>query len=347
MNYNLEIQKILLKIDQQSQIEDKITLLKQAISLADANNDLDWGYDLRLEILHWEGFLGKSTESIIAFTWLLNICDSEPDQFEYKEILKRYKWMIFASFDYLLISKEQLDMMMKDYSNRLAQNGYSARSYYEIEANWSLFTGDVSRARKYLAFRDLETFDEMCIDDEMITDICVELLDGNIDKGIAFANEFLGQKPDQKGTTYSLIVYYLALNKDRRVSDYFEQTEQLLSNVNKYPYMIFDISQLMYYLSKNEKEKAWKYYELYAHWEVDVNEYYSFDFSLSVLPLFSSEETKTLNLSSKLPFFNEKGIYNTSDLYKYYVEKVNNLGSKFDQRNGNTYFREQITKHLN
>ena len=346
MNYNFEIQKVLLKLDQTSYFEDKIILLKQAIQIADANNDLDWGFDLRLDIIHWEGFLARSTESFPAFAWLLNVYDTQPDLFDEKEVLKRYKWMVHATFDYLSISADQLRKILEDYSSRLARNGFSQQSYYEIEVSWSLFIGDVQRARHYLDCRNKETFDNMC-SDEAITDICVELLDRNIEKGITMAKELVSRKPEEKAPIYCMLVYYLNLAKDSRAEDYFKKVELLLSDVEKYPYMIFDISQLMYYLSKNNEKKAWQFLEQYSEWEIGANEYYSFDFSLSIMPLLLEDKEINLQLSSKLPFYKEEGCYSTRELYEYYSEKINVLGCKFDERNGNTYFREQIDKHIN
>lgn len=346
MNYNLEIQKILLDVDKLSEFDDKIVLLKQAIQLADANNDKDWGFDLRLNLIDYEGLTAHFQESFPAFAWILNTCDTDPELFEDKEVLEKYKWMIHASFDYLGISREQIKKILDDYLQRLINNGYSRRSYYDLEVSWSLFTGDVQRAREYLQYRDTEPVDAMTPGSEAITDICVESLDGNFDKAITIANEFVAQKPDEKGPAHCILVYYLGLAKDERASLYFEQAEDQLSKVNKYPYMLFDISQLMYYLTKRDKEKAWAYFEKYAHWQIGANDYYQFDYSLALLPLLEGDGTKALSLNPKFPYYQESGIYNIKDLYEYYSEKVNTLSLKFDERNGNDYFQRQVKRHL-
>lgn len=346
MNYNLEIQKILLDVDKLSEYEDKVKLLKQAIQIADANNDQDWGFDLRLNLIDYEGLTGCSQESFPAFTWLLHMCDTESDLFDEKEILEKYKWMIHASFDYLAISKAQIKQILDDYVQRLINNGYSRRSYYDMEVGWSLFIGDVKRAGEYLQYRNTEPFDEMSSDTEILTDICVELLGGNFDKAIALASEFVAQRPNEKGPTCCILVYYLGLANDARADKYFKEADEQLSKVDKYPYMLFDISQLMYYLARNDKEKAWEYFEKYAHWEIMANDYFKFDFSLSVLPLLETDETQNLALSPKFPFYQESGVYDIKDLYPYYSERVSTLGTKFDERNGNNYFQKQIERYL-
>lgn len=346
MNYNLEIQKALLELDKQPAIEDKISLLKPAILLADANNDLDWGYDLRLQLLHYEGLTANTQDSFPAFAWLLDISDTQPDLCNALDLLYKYKWMIHASFDHLGISLKQIKDILFDYLQRSIDYGYSRRSYYDMEVSWSLFTGDAARANKFIEYRNTESIDSLTSGNEQMTDMCVHLLEGNIEKALSISKEFLVQNPDEKGPTYCMLVYYAAINNDSRVTQFLEIAEQELSRVDKYPYMLFDISQLMYYMAKNDQDKAWTYFEKYAHWELNANDYYSFDFALSIIPLLRSGGERALKLSPNFPFYRADGIYDISTLYDYYINKVEIYAPKFDERNGNNYFAKQIENYL-
>lgn len=346
MNYNLEIQKSLLELEKQSAIEDKIRLLKPAIQLADANNDLDWGYDLRLRLVHYEGLTANTLDSFPAFAWLLDTSRSEPDLCNSLDLLYKYKWMVHASFDHLGISLKQIKDILFDYLQRSIDYGYSRRSYYDMEISWSLFTGDSNRAKKFLEYRNTEPVDSLTSHTEKMTDICVYLLDGDIEKAISVSNEFLVQNPEEKGPTYCMLVYYATMNGDSRVEDFFREADEQLSKVDKYPYMLFDISQLMYYLAKNNQEKAWEYFEKYAHWELDANDYYSFDFSLSIIPLLKDGGNRTLQLSPRFPFYSEEGVYDVNKLYRHYMKKVETFAPRFDERNGNNYFTMQIENYL-
>jgi len=93
MNYNLEIQKVLLKLKDLKSFEDKIMALKEAIQVADQHNDIDWGFDLRLDLIRQERNTSRCNESFPAFAWILHTSDANEDYFDESEFLWEYKWI--------------------------------------------------------------------------------------------------------------------------------------------------------------------------------------------------------------------------------------------------------------
>jgi len=349
MNYNFEIQKILLSIEKLSNAEDKISLLKQAVNIADSNNDIDWGFDLRNLIIRNEGLLIKRDESFPAFTWILNSHDKNSGVFEDEDVLYNYMWMISIVFCNASVNKIQIDNIMSDYKDRLGKGGYSLRTYYELLIDWYLFVGESNKAQEHIKLRDKTPIDNLSSEAEVLTDACVALLDGNLDKGIALSQEYINRDPENQNNifnTYNQLIYYLNKARDKRAKSYFNKSEAIFSKLPKSSYLLFEVSLMMYYMSRNEQEKAWIYFESYAEWEIGANDYSSFDFSLAVLPLFCNDEVKILNMNIKLPYYKEDNIYKTSDLHNYYYNKAVTLAHKFDLRNGNSYFTDQIQWHL-
>lgn len=349
MNYNLEIQKILLQIDSLKNPEDKISEIKRAINLADANNDIDWGYDLREMLIRIDGLLISRDESFPAFTWILNTADTNPNMFDEQDILGEYLWMASIAFCNASISKEQVDYITNDFRRRLNTAGFSDRSYYELLIDWYLFVGDAEKARESLILRGKEPFDELSSVNEKMTEICVELLSGNLDKGITMSNEFAAANADNPSNIFSIynqLIYYLNNARDKRANQFFDKVDELFSKKEKYPYLLFDLCLMMYYMSRNEKEKAWVYFENYAGWEVGANDYSSFDFSLAVLPLLRGAGKREMQLSPHLPYYRPDNTYDCEELYNYYYAKSMELAQKFDSRDGNSYFNEQIKRHL-
>lgn len=349
MNYNFEIQKILLTVDKLSNVEDKIRELKQAVNIADVNNDVEWGYDLRNLIIRNEGMLIGRKESFPAFAWILNASDNNPDLFDENEILLDYTWMASIAFCDSSVSKQQIDYILNDYKNRLQKTGFSNRTYYELLVDWYLFVGDGANARNSAELRDKEPLDELFHGTESMTDICVELLNGNLDKGISMSQDYVSRNTGNKNNifnVYNQLIYYLNKARDKRTSIFFEKSDAIFSELEKSPYLLFELCLMMYYMSRYEQEKAWLYFEQYAEWEIAANDYSSFDFSLSILPLFKKEEIRELKFSPKIPFFRQDNKYNTRELYNYYYNKANDLAQKFDCRNENNYFSDQIKWHL-
>ena len=348
MNYNLEIQKILLNVDKLSNPDDKINLLKQAINVADANNDLDWGFDLRLDLISKEIDTSHCTDSFPAFAWLLNTYDSNTDLFEEEDFLWEYKWMSSAARRNAGISREQVESIMDDLKVRMQRNGYSDRAYYNIKYYWHLFIGEIEEARKYLKLRDDAVHDRMshCIACELDSRVEFDLLDGNFDKAIASAHDILTKKLTcgrLPFATLCSLTTHLDKAGDPRSAEYFAKAEEELAEIENDTSFLSDVAELIRYLAKNNKPKAFEYLVRFADWEVGAEDSLSFEFSISALAVLKDEESPCiLELSSKLPYFNADNTYDAKALYDYYYAKAKDLADRFDLRHGNSYFNEQL-----
>lgn len=350
MNHNLEIQKILLNIQQLKKAEDQLTLLKQAIALADANNDKDWGFDLRMDLIRTEQFTAHSQESFPAFAWILHVADNNPGMFSEEEILQEYKWLAAVSYNNLIITKEQIENIFEDFKIRCTKGGFSLREYYNIIANYSLFMGDKLAARKYLDLRDKESSDALSSwSNDMITTIYVEMFEGDFNKAIAHINEFTANQSSHKMNSipvYSGLIYYLGgKTDDERVTKYFNEADDEFSKLSVLPFQLYEVTLMMYYMSKKQKSKAWTYFEKYVNLEIDAESAVRFDFALSVLHLLKEDDTRILDMiSNKHPYYREDNTYHLMDLYNYYLGVATDLANKFDARNGNTHFNEQLNE---
>ncbi|MFR9164928.1 MAG: hypothetical protein ACLVKO_01405 [Dysgonomonas sp.] len=347
MDYNLQIQKILLQVDKTVNPEDKMNLLKEAIKIADANNDIDWGFDLRLDLIREETYTSHCTESFPAFAWILNVNDNNPEMFDESDFLWEYKWMASSARRNVNISREQIENIMEDLKVRMSRNGYTDRAYHTVMLYWHLFIGNIEKAREHLKLRDEASRDRMshCPACELDASVELELIDGNFDKAISKAHDLITKKLTcgrMPFGTFCNLTYYLGKANDPRANEYFVKAEEELATMENDMSLIGDISLLMHYLNKNNREKAWEYFEKYADWEVDAEDALSFDFSATVLPLLKEGGEKTLNMSSKLPYYNSDNKYNVTDLYNYYEEKAKKLAQQFDLRNGNDHFSERL-----
>lgn len=352
MNYNLEIQKILLDTENVKNPDDRIMLLKQAIHIADANNDMDWGFDLRMDLIRNEQFTAHSRESFPAFAWILNAYDSDPELYSEEEILNEYKWMAAVSYNNLNISKVQIEAILEDFRKRSIDCGMSSREYYNIMSNWSLFLGSKEDARKYLDLRDLESEDNMTsLSNDLITTIYVEMFEGDFEKAIAHIQEFIAQRSVHQMNpipVYSGLIYYFGGKmNDPRAAEYFEKADKEFSELANYPFQLYEVTLMMYYMSKHEKEKAWAYFNKYVNWETGAEDAIRFDFATSTLALFKGGGTRIIEgISSNHPYYREDNTYNLDDLYNHYHKIATCFAQQFDERNGNTHFSEQLQEVL-
>lgn len=352
MNHNLEIQKLLLKKDTVQHPEDRINLLKQAIQIADANNDLDWGFDLRLDLIFEERDTSHCVDSFSAFAWLLNTRDTNPEMFDESDFLWEYKWMAGAARRNVNISKEQVESIMDDLKIRMERNGYTLRGYYSVMIYWYLFTGEIEEAKKFLKLRNDIARDRMshCPACELDTQVEIELIEGNFDKALTTANDLITKKLTcgvMPLVTFCNLTYYLGKAGDARAAEFLPKAEEEIAALKENDTsLISQVSDLLYYLTLTDKAKAWEYFERYADWEVDAEDAVSFDFSKNALPLLKDGGQKELKLNIKVPYFSSDNIYDTDQLYQYYYNKATDLARRFDARNGTNKFTAELEEVL-
>ncbi|MBZ4190131.1 hypothetical protein [Niabella beijingensis] len=161
MLYTLKIQKLLNQGEELSLPEEKVKLLLQAIKIADENEDIEWGYDLRLMLIETERDVTFTKESIPAFAWILNACDGHPDLFAETDFLWQYKWMMADLYDNPQVSKEQVHAALEDFKIRLQRNGYGLRAYYNELYNDALVQKDTAMIQEYGEKLKMVTRDSM------------------------------------------------------------------------------------------------------------------------------------------------------------------------------------------
>ena len=185
MDYNLHIQKLLIQVDAEKSPQNKVSLIKQAISLADLHNDIEWSFDLRI-ILFEEFKMPKLEDMMPAFVWLLDAFDNNPELFDEEELLWIYDWIIYVSSKDYNISLEQLNAMLDDYKNRLLRCGYSVRTYYKSKIALGFVIEDFDMIHENLTLRNQSVNDDMSSNefDDLSDDISYYLQTGNIDKAI-------------------------------------------------------------------------------------------------------------------------------------------------------------------
>ncbi len=353
MNYTLELQKIELKLKAATTPEDRINLLKQGIKIADSHNDIEWGFDLRLDLIAEEVSTSRCIESFSAFSWILNTRDENPDLFDESEFLWEYKWMANASYRNADISKEQIESILEDLKVRMQRNGYSLRGYYSIVIAWNQFLGNDEEVDRYIELREKEQHDDMshCPACELDTKVEVELRKGNFDKALTMGHDLLIKKvtcAHMPFATFSELAYHLNRANDERASGFFEKALEELQALDPSDSSILaTVSLLINYLITQDKETAFSFFEKYSSWELNAEDSLKYNISKNCFRLFKGEGKRKLQLEVKHPLYNNSQEYNLEDLYSHYYQKALDLAEKFDRRNETPSFIESLKKETN
>jgi hypothetical protein len=340
---------LLIQRDKAASPNDRIALLKQAINLADTHNDLEWGFELRLDLIRDEKDTSRCDESLPAFTWILDTYDKNPELFDEDDFLWEYKWMIGSVRRNSSISMEQIDSISEDFKNRLLRNGYSLRPYYTTKVHMAFFLGNLEDARKYIDIRNKEVRDGManCRACELDDDVELELLLGNFDKALAVGSNMLTKKLTCTHMPFSCycncVKHFRKAGNMEKAYEYFLKAEADLAELSDIS-QIAEVGIMTRFLIDYDREKAWTFFEQHAHWNVDSEDYLDFVFSINVLPLLSEGGTGVLNVNPSLAWYREDNTYDIKEIYNYYYNKAKDLAERFDQRNGSGYFGEQFAE---
>lgn len=346
--YRLEIQKLLLQIeDNYEDIDFCIALLKQAIQIADKNGDADWAFDLRLYLIREERSTSHCRESMVAFAWLLEQCDAHSDHFDERELLLEYQWMICSAYSNSSIPLEQIEALIEDLKLRLERTNTSKRGLYYTMAGFNMQLGKPEKAKEYIALSDLEPFDEEFTE--------ATSYDNNIENAVYMKNfdlavELMNQMEYKKLTgfslpfeTYAAMACFMARGKDSRASIYAAKAKEEFEGITEVnSSLLYSMTRLSYALYLLDDESVWYYYEKMADWEVEAEDDLQLMMSRHFAVICSQGGEKRLTLSVKVPFFEEGGVYNLGALEKYYAEKASYFAKAFDQRNGNTFYQDEL-----
>ena len=88
MKYTLEIQKRLLQVENGNlSPHEKALLLKEAIRIADENDDPQWAVEMRLDLIYELNLLSQAEEEIAVFSRILDDYENNKDLISENDIL--------------------------------------------------------------------------------------------------------------------------------------------------------------------------------------------------------------------------------------------------------------------
>ncbi|MEC4112774.1 hypothetical protein VSO92_01425 [Myroides pelagicus] len=339
MNYNLEIQKILLKVEQMEKFSDKVVALKEAIQIADQHNDIDWGFDLRLDLIRNERNTSRCEESFPAFAWILATSDKNEGYFEESDFLWEYKWMFCSAYRNVSIPLEQVLEIGEDLKARLTKNGYSLRAYYNVMTGLHLHLRDYAKAQEYVALADNEVIDDMtnCPACELDTKVEILVDLGKMEEALAKAQDLINKKltcysmPFQ---TFCCFAYNLYLLEDDRATTYFDKALEEYYAHDKYDSSVgYSMAQLICYMHATNHPDTWTFFSRVAEWQLGAEDVHIYSFARYMSVITKGKGEVNLALSPQLPYYRADGVYDISVLHAYFKQLAFEYADAFDRRN--------------
>ncbi|MHC5200771.1 hypothetical protein [Myroides sp. LJL119] len=350
MHHNLEIQKLLLKVESSVDSPYQLQLLQSAIQIADRHRDILWGFELRLRLINIEALTPSCKLSFPAFSWILDMQAQNSEILIESDLLFEYKWMFACSFGNTCISKESIHQIAEDFLQRLVRNGYSARGYYQIMGIWYQHLRQFDKAQQVI-----DKLDELMIDplgDHPAFELTLRAYNllklGQIDKAILIANKlFINAFQDIHTSfdSYSVFAFELYILKDSRARDFYELAFENQQNYNENDSITDVRSRILFMFLQYAygDESCWSCFEKMCIYEHNAEDFYSYFFLKHAVCMLKNETgVKQFNFPSHLLYYKESGKYSLRELYEIFSKRAYAYAQQFDLRNGNSFMVEEL-----
>jgi len=325
--YGLKIQKLLKKTEQLSNPKDKIKLLQEAVNIADSNNDIEWGLDLRLKLMSENLDCVNNKISFQAIGWIIGTYEEDNNIYNENDFLWQYKWMINRALNDPTLTSETVNNIIDDFSMRLKNNNYSLRPIYENYFEYYTFLGLKDEASKYLELRDAAIIDDMsdCNACEKDSYIYWCLTFEGYEKAKNEASKiFNGTLSCHRIPIITYANFTQELTKQNRLKEaenYYEKgMKHIFEDKDSIDERNFEhLLNFTYFLSKTDNNLAWKIIEK-NYIKEKPDPMYDYRISESMLSILknTSKEELNINLPEWLPIHKKENIYTKGELYDYY-----------------------------
>ena len=344
MKYTFEIQKLMFQAEDNKSLtpKDKINLLRQAAAIADDNDDIQWGYDVRMELLTETYKLASETDLVENFVWIVNAYDEHPDWFDESDFLWKYKWVINSMYHNPDLSVEQIDAVFEDFKTRLTRNGYGLRAYYERWYGRKMAARQYEEARKYLDLRNDLPTDDMTNCQACTLDVELDyyLQTGHFEEAYNRAQPLLAKQITPCAhvpiRTFCKFAYYAdKLGKDSIAEEMKKEAIAGIESLDNDENLTEHTAMLISYLAGKDNEQALYFLQKSLPWHLDDNYFGKYEYAnylSEALSKMDESSTCKLDLPSEFEAYCSDDTYSIKDLKAYFASTAKQLAKAFDER---------------
>ena len=132
MNDAMDPEELLERASALERGPEQVSLIEEALKLADLRRDEDLGYRARTELIEAGTFAGFPEKVLVAFTWCLARCDRDPERFDEFDLLWQYKWVALHLPNFPQIPRAKLEEVFQDMEQRYTRSGRNLRPVHKL-----------------------------------------------------------------------------------------------------------------------------------------------------------------------------------------------------------------------
>ncbi|MDW3652117.1 MAG: hypothetical protein R8P61_33895 [Bacteroidia bacterium] len=334
----------------------RIALLEKAINIAETEKDFEKADDLR-EDLVWDAVEGGyPLKAIVAYSQRLKYADEHPDEVFMYSLIWSYKWILSQVPRFHQVSYQQIFDMAEDFKARVLAWGDNLSSYYTMRFQIALFMGDLEGLEEFYELRKKTPSGSMndctaCVADDFVS--YFSMLKSYEETEKEAADIIQGKRSCQsvpEATYKSLIKVALLDRKIEQAEKFRKKAYRLISKKEKYLGTIG--YHMITHLIQGKESSALSLFKKHYNWSLNTanNGIAFFEFYLGAHLLFlqlMKKGQKKVKLSFEIEGVAEKmKMTDIAKLGSYFHQKTFELVHKFDQRNKNSFYREQADKYI-
>jgi hypothetical protein len=349
-----ELDTVLEMIGSMGRSSTRLALYEQAVRIADAENNTEYGIDLRWELIDEATFTGHPDRAMAAFAWNLAQYDRDPDQIGEFTLLWRYKYVLNAFASFPQISAKQIIDTYDDFARRFEKIGASLRTVHSTRCHLAVVMGDLEEIRKQLTLwkkhpRDYLSDCDACDRNSMVD---THILLGQHKRALQQAEPILngsmscGEVPHE---TYAIVLLpLLLLDRDDEARQYHEAGYALVRG--KEEYVGANAYHLVYLVMVDDMTKALKLFTTHLGYALAASvPMRRLEFCQSSLFLFRrmlavNKTKRKLRLPKAFPLYDDSGIYDIAELCVWFETEATGLAKQFDARNGNSFRMDKLAE---
>lgn len=350
MRYTLEIQKLLLRAQNDNlHPREKANLLKEAVRIADENEDVEWATEIRLDLIYELNLISADAEEIAVFSKILDDYENHKDIIKEDELLWKYKWIWGCTFDMPEIPMQQVMAVGEDYKTRILRNGYSLRSYYHRWFCEYVRMRQYDKAKEYIDKMLDEKMDDLTCDACEINFMLDYYLEtGQFDEAYSRAQPLINKQItcyEANLRAYLKLAYYAQkAGKPEIAADMCARAEEGLAGREKDEYMLLYMGPFIAYNFMTKPDRGWEYAERCIAWSLRTNAMKKYRFSCDMAEALKYETRPEVSLSlpEDFPLYSPDGTYRVDELRDYFFRQAEELARRYDARNGNSGYMDRL-----
>ncbi len=337
----------------------QVALLEEAVRLSDEHRDVEAGFHTRLELIDAAMAAGQPQVLLVAFSWCLAQSDRDPETFSPEPLLWKHRWVVFSLPLFPQVSRQQIATSLEEITERYRNAGSTLRAIHLLRRNVAVRMGDHQRADEAHEAYCSSPRDWLSDGPENEQDFLVEYLtfSGQDEQALAAAQPLLTgpfrRRYEPVSTYPELLPPLMRLGRPEQALEYHRRGWKLLAdkavehNLTEYADHLTFLS-----LTDNWPRGLRIVQRVLPTALATASQALRFDFFLACHFFFdrlaqngsaaNPGGTVPLRLPKAFPLYDAGRTYEPQKLANWFGQQVGELAALFDNRNGNSFFRERI-----